>query len=97
VHELAAGQRQRPAFADQQVMVGRRDVNRPRLGPLTLACQDHRQLRPPAEHLGDDGPVPRVEVLHDNHRHREVDRQGTKHPAKSRNTARRRRDRHDAV
>jgi hypothetical protein len=97
VHELAAGQRQRPAFADQQVVVGRRDVDLPRLGPLPLTRQEHRQLGPSAEHLGDDGPVPRVEVLHDDHRHREVGRQAAEHPPESRDAARGRRDRHDAV
>jgi len=97
VHELAAGKRQRPAFADQQVVVGRRDVDLPRLGSPSLARQQHGQLGPPAEHLGDDGPVPRVEVLHDDHRHREVGRQAAEHPAKSRDTARGRRDRHNAV
>ena len=97
MHELAAGQRQRSAFADQQVMIGRRDVDLPRVGMLSLSREEHRQLRPPAEHLGEDGPVPRVEVLHDDHRHREAGRQAAKHPAKSHDTARGRRDRHDAV
>ena len=43
------------------------------------------------------GPVPRIEVLYDDHRHREAGRQAAKHPAKSHDTARGRRDCHDAV
>lgn len=68
--QLALGEGQHAAFADQEVAVGRRDVHDPRCCALTVLGELDAQSGPALQNLGDDGLVAPVEVLDEEERDR---------------------------
>src|SRR5262245_50663249 len=64
MHELRMAQLE-PPIGDEQVHVGRRDVDRPGADGLVVDRLLHGQARPPAEQVGEHALVPRIEVLDD--------------------------------
>src|SRR5262245_14321058 len=97
MYQLAAGQYQYSLRFDQEMVVKRGDVNRACLGVVSFLREDDRNLRPPPEHVGDDGLVAGVKVLDHHHRNRESGRQAAKHMPKSDDPARRCGDGDDAI
>ena len=84
MHGVRVRQAQSAPRVDQEVVVGRGDVDRRRLGGDTLGCLLDPERRSPAQDLRHEARVPRVEVLDDDHGDREVSRQGAQHRADGR-------------
>ena len=71
------------------MMVGRGDVNRARLGEVSLLREDHRHLRPAPQHVGDDRLMAGDQVLDHHYRDRESGRRAAEHMTQSDDAARR--------
>jgi hypothetical protein len=75
VHGQGPRQRDRPALADQQVVVGRGHEDPARLQTITVFGLLHVEIRPSREDLGHQALVVRMDVLHHEDRGREVVRE----------------------
>ena len=86
VDQLGAGERH-VALRHQEVVVGRRDVDRAGTDRLVVVRLLHGHLRVPPEQIGEQALVARVEVLDDEHRRAEAPRQSADHRLERRHPA----------
>ena len=74
MHRVRVRQAQAAVRADQEMLVGRRDVDGGRLDPGPRAGFLHLERRPAAQDLRHEAPVAGVQVLDDQHGNREIGR-----------------------
>lgn len=74
--ELGVGEGQDAVGADEEVPVGRRDVDGAGQRDLFRLGELHPELGATGEDLGEHRSVPGVEVLDDQHRYRQIGAQG---------------------
>jgi hypothetical protein len=68
MHQLGLRERQASVPIDQEVAVGRRDMNGSRPNLVTLGRLQDLEMGPPPKNLGHQAPVARIEMLDNDNR-----------------------------